>query len=127
MKMDIYTKTRVFNTKIEKKLIKARNPVNLFKEVCRMANWRCLKYTIDRFNILIRKIEAICGKKERISDFFFRITETIRIINKTRSAKESSLAPNSLSVFVFLAIYPSRISDNPHQKLINKNATLLFK
>ena len=58
---------------------------------------------------------------KKISNIIINIT-----IKNNKSAIVSNLAPKLLSVFVFLAIYPSNISVNPQIEYKIKNSELYF-
>ncbi|MNI76526.1 hypothetical protein D3C81_1734600 [compost metagenome] len=64
--------------------------------------------------IRIIKVTITPGIKTNIFSPKYMIIEVVITKKRIRSANESNLDPNTLWVLVFLAIYPSKISVNPH-------------
>jgi len=80
--------------------------------------------------MLAKRIKAIIiikGKNIRILFPINIITNTVITAKRAKSAMESNLAPNSLSVFVLRAIYPSITSLNPQIRYKTKNSNALWK
>ena len=99
-----------------------KKPVNLFEYVCKKVNSLYFFMTIINDIILTNEIiiiYAICFKN--VSNIMINI-----IIKNKKSEILSNLAPNLLSVLVFLATYPSNISVNPQIEYIVKNNGLYF-
>ena len=89
--------------------MKSNTPVTLFIVVCTAINLLCMAYPDIMLMILTKAITAV----HTYSHIGISITGRIFIrqtATNTKSAIESNLDPNSLTVFVFLAMVPSTVS-----------------
>ena len=93
----------------------SKKPVTLFKEVCRDTSFLLQINPQTTFPVLMAAITATQTHNQAGSCIIGRIF-TEHTATNIISATVSNLAPNSLTVLVFLAIVPSTISVIPQSR-----------